>query len=272
MTELRRYWSRRRWRALVGLLLGAGALAAGVAVLGGVATVVEWLSSTWSAVGTTERLQILSLAVNGALTAILVGATCIYAWLTWRMVRELEESRRVGKRPALVVNLGRLEVGSGHDDEHMALSCHVRVTNVGSGPAILPAGEITMPWEAPHTNGDPWLHLGVRTSLPGLPQVLEVGAQCSGEVQLDTALYEIPEGRTAEFVAIELKFQDAERNLFRQTYTFDVLRRGKRSYLLVAYERLMMTDLRKRWLGDESAGAGVSPDPAGVIYERGGFL
>lgn len=270
--ELKRYWTRRKWTTLVALVLGAATLVAGAALLAGVARLVDWLFSTWSVVGTAERLQILSFAVNALLTTILVGATCLYAWLTWRMVRELRESRQLGMRPALVVDLGHLEVGPGHDDAHMGFACECRVVNVGSGPAILPSGEVTMPYRAPCADGDAWLVQGIRTSLPGLPQVLQVGSEASGAVKIDTTSYEIPEGRTLEFVSIELKFQDAERNLFQQTYTFNVVRHGARCYLSVAYERLKMTALRKRWIGDEDVGSGLFPDPAEIIYERAGIL
>lgn len=233
---------------------------------------VEWLSSAWSAGSTAERLQILAFAVNGLLSTILVGATCLYAWLTWRMVRELRESRQVLKRPALVVNLGQLEVRPGHAEGYMYLACPIRLYNVGSGPAILPAGEIMLPNREPLSLGDDWLREGIRQSLPGLPQVLEVGAEASGAITMETNLYKIPEGRTPEFARIELKFQDAERNLFQQTYVFDVFRLGAHNYLSVVYERLKMTDLRRRWHGDASVGTARLPDPAEIIYERAGFL
>lgn len=120
VTELNRYWNRRKRRAILFIVSAGAALVASYAILICSSQLIAWLSSTWPGANSTERLQILSFAVNAALTTILVGATCLYAWLTWRMVRELVESRRVGKRPGLVIDLGRLEINRPEGETHVA--------------------------------------------------------------------------------------------------------------------------------------------------------
>ncbi len=59
-------------------------------------------------------------------------------------------------------------------------------------------------------------------------------SEASGTVRIDTTSYEIAEGRTPEFASIELKFQDTERNLFQQTFTFNIFRHEASKYLSVA--------------------------------------
>lgn len=270
--ELIRYWSRRKWLAITALIIGVGTVAIAIMLLSGFARLSQWLVSTWPAVGTAEKIQILTFSVNGALTLILVGATCLYAWLTWRMVRGLEESRRLSKRPRLVIELGSFVVATPEGAEGMSLKCPFRITNVGVGPAVHPQGEIMVPHESPRTEGDEWLLKGIRTTLAPVPPILDVGKDASGTAELFVKAYQIPAGRTREFASITLKFQDVEGNLFQQTLTFNVFRHDARYYVSLAYERLAMTPYTNRWLGDNKVAGRILPDRATVIYERASFI
>ena len=269
--KLTRYWSSRRRLALVALIATAAAIPVVATAFGGLVGIARWLISTWPTVGTPERIQILSFVVNGTLTLIMVGATCLYAWLTWRMVRELEESRRLSKRPRLIVELGSIDVVP-EADGRMAIQCPFRIVNVGVGPAVHSHGQIIVPHEPPRTSKDEWLLRGIGTSLSPLPPLFDVGKEASGTTRLYVNTYTIPAGRTREFASITLKFQDTEGNLFEQTTTYNVFRIDTRCSLSVAYERLAMTPYTKRWLGDTEVGRSILPDPATVVYERAGML
>jgi hypothetical protein len=270
MTELHRYWTRRKWKALRFLIFIAAAVVIAFAVLISAFLFTAWLSSLWPGATSTERLQILSFVVNAILTAILVGATCLYAWLTWRMVRELVESRRVGKRPSLAIDLGHLEISRPEGETYMWLACPIRIANFGGGPAIFPSGTITMPARQPSA-GIPWLREGVQASIPELPEVLPTTGQVSGTVRLLADIYEVSLGHTLEFASVRLKFEDAERNLFNQVHTFNIFHDHGRYYWGLAFERLTMIPFSKRsHIGDESLRMSFSDDSSELIYERAG--
>ncbi len=63
---------------------------------------------------------------NLALVAVLVGATCYYAWRTHSMVKEMREARRMQLLPRLKLTLHW--IGVNHSD--------VRIVNAGVGPAV----------------------------------------------------------------------------------------------------------------------------------------
>lgn len=271
MSSAKHYWQRKR-RMLWTLLLLPIGLYILVLLLRRAEGVMHWLSSAWPTASNAERLQILNFAVTSGLTGILVIITGVYAWLTWRMVVESVETRRRSTRPTLVIELGELKIEKPENKNYMTLKCTLRVTNYGVGPAILPSGNVSMPYQRP-TGKDSWLHNAVSTSINELPQMLHPGAGVDSRIEIHPEVYEIPSKRTPEFARVELRFEDSDRNLFQQTQTFNLFRHSHGLYWILMYDALLMIPFQKRsYVADGSLSTGIDSKKAEHVYERVGIF
>jgi hypothetical protein len=273
MTEVRRYWAKRRNLALLLLVALIGGMVCLKLLVNHLSQAQAWLASAWSTSDSSQKLQIVGLVINSTLTSILVLATLAYVWLTRSTVGELVEGRRAAKRPVLAVQLSELRFNP-DGTECITMTCDVGMVNLGSA-ALFAKGLISMPKTAPVDSGKDWLDAAITTSLCEIPQVMQTGQQILSRVMLPVVPYVVPDRMIPEFCELCLKFEDSERNLYAMTQRFDLFSTGKRYHLTLKYDSLSVLPFRKRtYVGDDSLMSRFSGDDNKweLLYRRVGFL
>ena len=271
MTEAQR--QRRRLtlkmiRSILRLLLALVLLSL---IVAGLVRALLWLATAWSTAGLSDRLQILSFLSNSLLSTILVIATCAYVWVTWRMVWELVEARRIEIRPALAIELGHLQVDSRDDVDAVILKCSIAIINVGAGPAVFPSAQMTVPYRAPKAMTQPtWCPHGA--FLEELPAILMPSDRVLATAEIwfmqSADVSEIPE-EAEEFAEFEIRFEDSARNLFQHRQLFNSIRIGSEYVLGLMYDRVLMVPFEKRSsIHGLDMLRGFEAESAQTLYER----
>jgi hypothetical protein len=273
-TQLQKYWNRRRRTFIRHALFWIVGVIGALIALGLGRSEVRRLSSDPLSAFSGTQIQDVAIVINVFMGIVLTVATCYYAWITQKTLGELTETRRVARRPTLLLKIGKPQLI--HHEVVNRFETVIEVINTGLAVAIRPVAQITAPSRAPDEPGKSWSDpvLSICTTLREIPALLLPGTSGQYKVSLPVEIEQLPTGNFS-FLQAVLVYEDMDLNQFTLTQEYDLWSDGfTPSSLILRYERLTMVACESRvWVRDsDRQSAHIDPLIDHVIYERVDFL
>lgn len=162
--------------------------------------------------------------ILAALTLALVMVTAFYAWVTYRMLNEMVQTRRSEISPSIsfrfkLAEISQEPLGSKADTHRVIIKTVLQLANYGRGPAINMNVLIGMDLSDDPTVSMTTISPNFESSMP---IILEPGNELKGETVIigRTTIPNILVGRKGEFTfystdsKVEILFEDKESNLY----------------------------------------------------------
>ena len=150
------------------------------------------------------------------LTIFLVITTVFYAWITYRMLVEMMESRSAAIRPILWVDLEKpkfniIEDASCNKLGTQQFLCMIKLSNYGRGPAINTDITLSIPYQE-RTDTTPYNYVRC-TPIASVPTNFAPDSVHESIVDTITNVYD-PNKYKEDFLKLTIKHEDIERNLY----------------------------------------------------------
>lgn len=274
-TQRQAYWDRQRNAAvakLIGVLVGLPVVFAATATA--VKAIVRSVAGLASPARSLE-VQTFATIANVMIGLVLVIATCFYAWVTRATLRELTETRRVARRPMLLVTAKAPQLV--RHNRVVMFHAVLDFLNTGVAIAVRTVASVTTPQYAPDAPDDVWFHpsRSLTGTIREIPPVLAPGAHTEHEIAHLTSIEQLPNGNIHSFMQVVAIFEDLDLNQYKLVQEYDLFSHGAdRLGWTLRYERLSMRTSEKRdsVRDSEQRSEYLDRRTSVVLYERSDFI